>query len=310
MGNRCRAWRMRLSALRATRATAGGAARALGEAFARPGACSLWRRLAILFVAVFAAPLGRRARRADRNAAKFDRPELTQPLGGFGDELRLAARPLGRRLVPARSPTRVTERDAPRTPSSRSTRCSPAACRRAGRRLPRRVLIAAYAVSLAALLRGPRAALPADGARARAGAPPADAAAPLRLPGVAVLRRALLGEPVPAPRSAPSTRRGPELDVGRRGGGPPPPRAAPGILLGLRSCSSTSGSTDRRGADAGPVARWLAFAPDGAAARRSTAPMAISGSPTATRWPSRAPRNSGAVIRGAAGGAWEGLVAA
>ena len=106
-------------------------------------------------VAVFAAlSAGGRAPLRGRQRERYDDPALTQPLGGLGRRAALAARALGRRLVPRRSPTPATaDADSPRTAFFPLYPLLSRGGRRAGRRLARRrVLLASYVVSLAALL--------------------------------------------------------------------------------------------------------------------------------------------------------------
>ena len=123
------------------------------------------------------------------------------------------------------SPTPATATASPAPPSSRSTRCWCGPSARSFGGSHGALLVAAYLVSLARLPRGARPAPPADGARARAAARAPDAAAAGGLPRRALLRRALLGEPLPArwrwARSTPRAR--------AAGPGPGPAR---GLRLG------------------------------------------------------------------------------
>ena len=189
------------------------------------------------------SPLARAARAGSRRQRRaLRRPALTQPLGGLGDVL---VSPLARwdavwYLGVADSGYRerglAPHRVLPALPAARARR------RRAGGRvagggagrLVRGVAGGAARWRSCCSTGSPRSSW---GAGRRPGG-----AAALRVPGLAVPRRAVLGEPVPArPRSAPSTRPAPATGPGP---GPLPrprrPRAAPACSWRSRWCSSTS----------------------------------------------------------------------
>ena len=251
-------------------------------------------RVAVLLVAVFAAlsfgpasgGLARRERRQVRRAGAHARDRRPGAR---------AARPLGLRLVPhdRRLGLRRQHRRGP--PSSRSTRCSCAAWARSFGGSHAALLVAAFLVSLGGVRRGAGAPVPAH--RARAG-PPArapDAAAARRVPGGGLLRRALLGEPVPAAGGG-RVLRGAHgaLGVGgrlRRRSRRPPAARALLLVLPLRDDLVGLAAAARRATRA-----WLLLAPLGH--RRATPPGSGSREGDALRfldvqeaW-SRAPRGA------------------
>ena len=199
------------------------------EAFRAALRVAVSTRAAVLLVAVFAAlsfgpASGGLAR---ENAEKFDDPSLTHvladpllaPLARWDSVwyLRIADSGLrgqraAGRVLPALP---AAGAGAWRTPFGGSEAA---------------LLVAAYAVSLAAFLARAVPAVPAHRARAGPPARAAHAAAAGRLPGGRVLRRALLGEPLPAAGGG-RLLRGADRPLGLGGrlrGTRIRPRAAPG----------------------------------------------------------------------------------
>ena len=213
-------------------------ARALSAVRGSAALQAAWRvfwptRMAVLLVAVFAAlSFGPAAGGlAAENAAKFDTPQLTHALA---DPLLVAARALGRGLVPAGRAGRLRGRPGARRllPAlpARGARAGDAVRRLAGRaagggvrdragRVPRRV----------------DAALAAGLARAGPSAGATRPAAARGLPGRGLLRRAVRGEPVPAADRRGVLRRADRpLGLGRVCARRSPPRPRPtGVLLML-----------------------------------------------------------------------------
>ena len=192
-----------------------------------------------------------RAGGSERNAAKFDAPALTHPLGGARRRLSSAARPLGRGLVPRRSPTPATRRRRgarrllPALPAARPRRSRSAAVARggAGGRLPRVAGGAARRALPAAPARGARAR---RGALAAADARCCCASSPAPCSSARPTRRASSC----CCRWARSTRRAPATGRGRapsRGARRRPPAARASCCC-CRWRSSAGGGGDRAAA--------------------------------------------------------------
>ena len=290
--------------------------RVAARRLARVRCGAAWRSLAVAVYAalsVGAGGLPRPQRGALRRAGADPAARRLRRHGA------LAARPLGRRLVPDGRRRRVRER---RLAAPALLPALPAAHRAAlaelgGGSRGALLLGARTLVSLAAFLARAVAAATGSPRSSSAAGRGAGAAAAVRLPGVVVLRGAVLGEPVPArARWAPSTRRarapgrGPASPAARRLGDPQR-RACCSCcrwlyLYLLRRRARTGRGPD--GARAAPATvrpmRWLPWRRWAWSPTRPT-----SGSPTATRWRSpRAQEFWGRDFAGPLVGVWDGLV--
>ncbi len=231
----------------------------------RARTCAAWRvfaatRAAVLLVAVFAALSFGPATGglAAENAQKFDEPALTHPLGGLGDTL---LSPLARwdsvwylRIAGSGyGGQRGARRVLPALPAARARSL------RARRRLRRRAADRRLPGVAGRLPGGARAAPPAGGARARARAGRLRRCSCWRSSRGALLRGALLREPLPA-RSVGAfyaARTGRWAAAGAcagRGVGHPQRRAS-------CCCSRSRCSGGARGRAGPRDAAWLALAP-------------------------------------------------
>ena len=171
----------------------------------------------------------------------------------------------GTRLVPAHRRTRATRDSEVRAAFFPLYPPAGARSRRARRRLRGALLIAAYLVLAGGLPRR-RSCCSTGWWRSSSGAswPPLHAAAARGLPGGALLRGALLGEPLPArARWAPSTR--PGRGAGR-GPAPARPRRRPPAARASCCCCRWRCSGGARSRAGPATAAWLLLAPLGLAA--------------------------------------------